>query len=187
MNTYKALLREYRSLQKELMPWMTAFEAKHLRKPHLSDVEATQIAWLISNFKNHLLLREKLFRDIPFLRNAMNEAPEHGLKAEVLDSKDQIPIISKNDSQKPTSSLKSKPFSLCNALELCLASEDRLRKLSASNEAPERIRKAMSAALEYKKTHRTTSVQVESAEQVNSQTKNKTTTASRFRKLKHTL
>lgn len=102
----------------------------------------------------------------------MNEAPEHRLKAEILDSKDQILTLSKNDAEKPTSSITSELSSFSVVFELCLASEDRLRKLSASNEAPERIKKAMSAALEYKRTHRSASSHVESVEQVNGQVKN---------------
>eukprot|EP00210_Caulerpa_lentillifera_P001354 g1302.t1 len=152
LNMYKALLKEYRCLQKELKPWMTAFEAKNFRKPHLVDVEATQIFWLISNFKNYLLLRDKLLRDIPFLRNAMKEAPEHKLNAENLDLKDQVPFVSHTYIEEMKSEQKSP--------------DERMRKLSASNEASERIRKAMSAALEYKKTNQASSKAPKPANQI---------------------
>lgn len=38
---YKAELREFRALQRELEQWTGAFRAKHARKPSLGDVEAT--------------------------------------------------------------------------------------------------------------------------------------------------
>ena len=38
---YKAELREFRGLQRELEQWTGAFRAKHARKPSLADVEAT--------------------------------------------------------------------------------------------------------------------------------------------------
>ena len=74
---YKTLLRDYRRLQSELSPWMQAFEVQNGRKPRLADVETTQITWLVSTFKHYLLLRDKLLRDIPYLRTAMVTAPKH--------------------------------------------------------------------------------------------------------------
>lgn len=41
MTAYKAELREYRLIQEELGPWTKAFQAQHLRKPTLVDVEQT--------------------------------------------------------------------------------------------------------------------------------------------------
>ena len=41
MTAYKAELREYRLIQEELAPWTKAFQAQHLRKPTLADVEST--------------------------------------------------------------------------------------------------------------------------------------------------
>lgn len=103
LKMYKALLRDYRRLQSELSPWMQAFEAKNGEKPRLRDVEATQITWLVSNFKNYLLLRDKLLRDIPFLRTAMVEAPNQAALPESLltsqtNSPGQMPSIAKCES-----------------------------------------------------------------------------------------
>lgn len=82
---YKSLLREYRRLQSELSPWMQAFEVKNGHRPRLADVEATQITWLNSNFKHYLLLRDKLLRDIPYLRTTMVTAPKDAADVESND------------------------------------------------------------------------------------------------------
>ena len=44
LGSYKAELREFRSLQQELEPWVEAFKEQHARKPMLADVHATREA-----------------------------------------------------------------------------------------------------------------------------------------------
>lgn len=74
VSSYKGLLREYRELQKELSPWMHAFEEDNSRRPTLVDVESTKIPWLAEKFKDYTVLREKLFIGIPELRCRINTA-----------------------------------------------------------------------------------------------------------------
>ena len=89
---YKGMLQEYRRLQSELSPWMQAFEAKNGRQPGLLDVKATEIAWLATTYKQYLLMRDKLFKDIPFLKAAIAKAPKTALEA-LLPNKKRDPVV----------------------------------------------------------------------------------------------
>lgn len=68
LNSYKSLLHEYRNLQAELQPWTEAFAEKTGRKPSLADVNNTGIEWLMTKYKQYILLREKLLLEIPVFR-----------------------------------------------------------------------------------------------------------------------
>lgn len=74
LDQYKTLLREYRSLQEELQPWTAAFVARHGRKPRLGDVEATKVEWLINKYKIYTVVREKILSDTNRLRDTMGGA-----------------------------------------------------------------------------------------------------------------
>lgn len=41
LDSFQALLHEFRSLQQELGPWTVAFQEQHARKPRMADVERT--------------------------------------------------------------------------------------------------------------------------------------------------
>ncbi|KAK9846381.1 hypothetical protein WJX81_002681 [Elliptochloris bilobata] len=74
LDAYKAELREFRTLQGELAPWTSAFRDKHARKPRLADVEGTGIPWLVSRFKQYVVLRERLLTDTQGLRSRLGNA-----------------------------------------------------------------------------------------------------------------
>ncbi|EFN58238.1 expressed protein [Chlorella variabilis] len=74
LNTFKAELREYRTLQEELSTWTAAFREKNNRKPNLVDVQRTGIPWLIDKFKQYVVLRDRLFSDTSVLRGKLQEA-----------------------------------------------------------------------------------------------------------------
>lgn len=74
LNAFKAELREYRSLQEELSPWTQAFLERHDRKPTMIDVQRTGIEWLISRYKQYVLLRDRLFNETSLLRSRLNGA-----------------------------------------------------------------------------------------------------------------
>lgn len=69
---FKAELREYRSLQQELLPWTDAFFEKNGCRPGLKDVQATGIVWLIERYKRYILLRERLKNDTQQLRTKLD-------------------------------------------------------------------------------------------------------------------
>lgn len=72
LNAFKAELREYRSLQEELSPWTTAFMERHSRKPTMLDVQMTGIEWLISRYKQYIVLRDRLFNESSLLRTKLS-------------------------------------------------------------------------------------------------------------------
>lgn len=74
LGEYKTELQEYRALQDELSPWSTAFLEKNGRKPGMQDVAATGIPWLITRYKQYVLLRDRLFTDTGTLRDRLANA-----------------------------------------------------------------------------------------------------------------
>jgi hypothetical protein len=79
LNAFKAELREYRALQEELSPWTNAFQERHGRKPTTIDVQNTGIGWLISRFKQYILLRERIFNESTVLRSRIESGSNGGL------------------------------------------------------------------------------------------------------------
>ncbi|KAK9846760.1 hypothetical protein WJX84_009414 [Apatococcus fuscideae] len=74
VKNYKAQLREYRALQAELAPWTAAFQGQYGHRPHLHDVEVTGITWLITKYKQYLILRERVLSDTNVLRSKLDSA-----------------------------------------------------------------------------------------------------------------
>jgi len=79
LNAFKGELREYRALQEELSPWTNAFQERHGRKPTTMDVQNTGIGWLISRFKQYILLRERIFNESTVLRSRIESGSSSGL------------------------------------------------------------------------------------------------------------
>ena len=74
LNAFKAELREFRALQDELSPWTEAFVERHGRKPTPADVQATGIEWLISRYKQYIMLRDRVFTETSVLRERLDRA-----------------------------------------------------------------------------------------------------------------
>lgn len=72
LGAFKSELREYRSLQEELSPWTRAFVERHGRKPSMVDVQMTGIEWLVSRYKQYIILRDRLFNESSLLRRKLN-------------------------------------------------------------------------------------------------------------------
>jgi hypothetical protein len=73
LDAFKTELREYRALQEELSPWTKAFQERHGRKPTMLDVQRTGIEWLVSRYKQYIVLRDRLFNETSILRSRLTE------------------------------------------------------------------------------------------------------------------
>lgn len=73
LDAFKTELREYRALQEELSPWTKAFQERHGRKPTMLDVQRTGIEWLVSRYKQYIILRDRLFNETSILRSRLTE------------------------------------------------------------------------------------------------------------------
>lgn len=158
MQMYKSLLHEYRNLQEELSPWMTAFYENHSRRPTLRDAEATKIKWLIEKFKYHLVLREKLFIEIPGLREKIDSAQEDC----AFDDNTASPNLGMELSDDGASASEKLSDRLAAASQYKKTHTGSRNGTRAENGAaglhgnssllvPERVRKAMDAAQQYRR------------------------------------
>ncbi|GMH40001.1 hypothetical protein BSKO_07905 [Bryopsis sp. KO-2023] len=156
LNSHKTQLREYRDLQAELSPWMSAFTERHGKRPTLVDVEATQITWLINRFKDYTVLREKLLVDIPVLRSKIASA--------------------QNDYVRPMECYTNLQAAQDGLSEKLAAAIQYRRSLSGKTDdegrstapiATARVEKAMNAAMEYRRKQARASAAVAKAAAVN--------------------
>jgi len=68
MKGIKGTLHEFREVESEVKPWVSQFLSEHGRKPTLSDVQATNIDWLIQKYKKYNLMKQQLLLQIPGIR-----------------------------------------------------------------------------------------------------------------------
>ena len=115
---YKDMLREYRRLQSELSPWMQTFEKKNGRQPLLLDAEATQIAWLTTTFKQYLLMRSKLFKDIPSMKRTIAEAPKT-TPEKLSPNKERCPVASPEARMTSNSNIAALTHELIPSSSMC--------------------------------------------------------------------
>ena len=73
---YKDLLHDFRVLEGEIKPWVSQFLSEHGRKPNLSDVQATNIDWLIRKYKKYNLMKQQLLVQIPGIRGQVEKSPK---------------------------------------------------------------------------------------------------------------
>eukprot|EP00898_Chlorokybus_atmophyticus_P006275 jgi/Chlat1/6649/Chrsp49S06147 len=74
---YKQDLRRYSVLRNELGTWSDAFRKQHARRPTMRDVERTSIPWLVSKFKQYIMLRDVIFKDTAGIRSKLQPTDGH--------------------------------------------------------------------------------------------------------------
>lgn len=170
LSEFKAELREYRALQDELSPWTQAFVNRHDRKPSMADVERTGISWLVTRYKRYVLLRERLFHQTSILRKkigteettsalgaregktnaSINKINANGPTVEELSQNvSRLQVAAQYKFQK---ALQEKSKESIHKNDNAASDEDLELHLSASTNAAPRVKEALKAAMEYRKT-----------------------------------
>eukprot|EP01026_Neomeris_dumetosa_P016364 TRINITY_DN1621_c0_g1_i1.p1 TRINITY_DN1621_c0_g1~~TRINITY_DN1621_c0_g1_i1.p1 ORF type:complete len:289 (-),score=47.45 TRINITY_DN1621_c0_g1_i1:481-1347(-) len=154
-------LQQYKKVRALVKPWMESFTKNNGRQPTLSDLNEVEEPQLRSDFKSYLLLKDKLFTELPQLRQKLDTAnlnngpvTQLGGLGNVINCNAQ-----QNENQGRASRFlsaleykaqqrKNKSTSDKSQLDK-QDSLDRMSKLLPA--ASPRVRKAMMAAMEYKK------------------------------------
>eukprot|EP01024_Parvocaulis_polyphysoides_P007768 TRINITY_DN12290_c0_g1_i1.p1 TRINITY_DN12290_c0_g1~~TRINITY_DN12290_c0_g1_i1.p1 ORF type:complete len:331 (-),score=43.25 TRINITY_DN12290_c0_g1_i1:1943-2815(-) len=160
-------LQQYKQLRAQVKPWMENFVKENGHQPTFADVLNVSDTNFHSTYKSYMLLRDKLFTEIPQLRSKLdpqnqNEEPvkkmgelgsvincnaqESGQKAAASRFLSALEYKSQQKKVKQSENLGGQNESKGDQLE-------RIQKLLPATSP--RVRKAMMAAMEYKKNKQT--------------------------------